>query len=140
MVDCTIMTYKEGSHFKKHVDTKRGEGHLGTLLAIVPADAGGTLRVFDGVWSRDGRTAGPNEPRLVWMALGVPHEVTPVTSGSRWVLKAAVFGEFNLQEPFVFDWKPQRYITWAGPADGGPWESEYEDHQYLDHSSEHSSW
>jgi hypothetical protein len=40
----------------------------------------------------DGRRITPsrNEDRLVFIPLGVPHLVTPVTTGVRWVAKASV--------------------------------------------------
>lgn len=110
-----LLCYKEGDHFVTHADAPHsplsGKSHLGTLLYILPCEEGGRLRVYDGSWGKDGREAGSIEPRLVWMKLGVRHEVTPVIKGERWVLKASIFGSFK--EPVVY--RPVYHFV--GPAD-----------------------
>ncbi len=65
----------------------RGDVHIGTLLRIMPSDdcEGGSLVM-------NGRRITPsrNEDCLVFIPFGVPHLVTPVTAGVRWVAKASV--------------------------------------------------
>jgi hypothetical protein len=68
-------------------DRDRGDVHIGTLLRIMPSDdcEGGSL-VIEGRRITPSRT----EDCLVFIPFGVPHLVTPVTAGMRWVAKASV--------------------------------------------------
>lgn len=98
----TALRYGVGDHFTRHTDVKLeplacGTHHTGTLLFVVPCESGGDLRVIDttGLARRVVCPVKPGKSTLVWMKLGMPHEVTPVEAGTRWVLKAAVYGTFS---------------------------------------------
>lgn len=82
--DHEVLNYEIGGKFVMHVDRDRGDGHLGTILFVVPSKMGGalvseTLRVDS------------CRPYLAYIPLGVKHAVEEVTDGQRWTLKAAVF-------------------------------------------------
>ena len=89
--DFEVLRYGPGSFFAAHTDRSRGEGHLGTLVAVVATEdaAGGELHVD----TADGDVSvGLDKPYLTFIPLGRLHSVTPVTAGSRYVAKAAVYG------------------------------------------------
>jgi hypothetical protein len=109
----TALWYVAGDHFTRHTDVKLeplgcGTRHIGTLLFVVPCESGGDLRVIDttGLARRVVCPVKPGKPTLVWMKLGMPHEVTPVEAGTRWVLKAAVYGTFSRRPSFYDDVLP----------------------------------
>jgi hypothetical protein len=85
--DYELLKYRQGSFFAAHVDRLRGPGHLGTLVVVVAtADAiGGELCLDDVPFGKD-------TPYLAFIPLGRMHSVTPVTAGTRYVAKAAVYG------------------------------------------------
>jgi hypothetical protein len=73
-----LVIYQEGGHFGEHVDTVRGEGHVGTLVYFCNSEfTGGELEVR----SR-GIVRSFNKPNS-WVALfgDCKHSVLPVTSG-----------------------------------------------------------
>ena len=103
--DFEIIKYDTGSFFSNHLDRHRGAGHLGTLLLIYPsADlVGGSLKVNGkiikveqegeaqvGVGEQSIPTPTPT-PMIVYIPLGLYHEVDRITAGHRYVLKSAVF-------------------------------------------------
>ena len=74
-----LVIYQEGGHFTEHVDSVRGENHVGTLVYFCNSEfTGGELEVS----ARDvtERFGGPH----VWVALygDCKHQVLPVTSGT----------------------------------------------------------
>jgi hypothetical protein len=74
-----LVIYQEGGHFGEHVDTVRGEGHVGTLVYFCNSEfTGGELEVR----SR-GIVRSFNKPNS-WVALygDCKHSVLPVTSGT----------------------------------------------------------
>jgi hypothetical protein len=74
-----LVIYQEGGHFGEHVDTVRGEGHVGTLVYFCNSEfTGGELEVR----SR-GIVRSFNKPNS-WVALygDCKHSVLPVTSGN----------------------------------------------------------
>ena len=74
-----LAIYQEGGHFGEHVDTVRGEGHVGTLVYFCNSEfTGGELEVR----SR-GIVRSFNKPNS-WVALygDCKHSVLPVTSGT----------------------------------------------------------
>ncbi|KAM6502152.1 hypothetical protein JOM56_002129 [Amanita muscaria] len=82
--------YGEGSFFKAHVDTPRGEDMFGSLVIFYPTKhEGGTLvlRKNNKEWSFDSSKvlADDQEHQVGYVALysDVEHEVLPVTSGHR---------------------------------------------------------
>lgn len=94
-----LMRYRPGGHFVKHVDSQSGPGHFATLLVFPPAEGfeGGELIIYDGP------TPIVIEPAkfTVWtqiaIRIGVEHEVRPVLSGIRYVIKA----ELYVQDEFL---------------------------------------
>jgi hypothetical protein len=87
--DWELLEYGEGGFFVAHLDRPRGPSHVGTVLLVVASEdiAGGELLHEDGT-----PACSTTEPHLVFIPLGVKHQVTVVTSGSRVVGKAAVHG------------------------------------------------
>jgi hypothetical protein len=91
--DWEVLKYTVGGFFAEHVDRSRGTDHLGTVLAIFGTEdvEGGDLRTGgDVVWP-----AGCRQPHLVFISLGVNHEVTRVRKGERYAAKASVFGHVD---------------------------------------------
>ena len=88
-----VLRYKCGSFFAAHADRHRGDGHIGTLVAVVatPDVVGGELHVDTAHGATDVRV-GNDKPFLAFLPLGRVHLVTPVTAGERYVVKAAVYG------------------------------------------------
>ena len=91
--DFEVLRYGVGSFFSAHADRNRGEGHLGTLVAVVATvdAAGGELHVDGDGDSYEGVPVGTGTPYITFIPLGRVHSVTRVTSGTRYVAKAAVF-------------------------------------------------
>lgn len=87
--DWEVLRYEVGDHFGRHADRIRGPHHLGTVLL-----AAGSKDLEGGVLVRgDVDCAGPPSlPLAVFIPLGAPHAVTPITCGVRYVAKAAVYG------------------------------------------------
>ena len=85
--DYEVLKYGPGSFFAAHADRTRGDGHIGTLIAVVASEdaVGGELYV-------DEERVGKDKPYLVFLPLGRVHSVTPITAGTRYVAKAAVYG------------------------------------------------
>lgn len=79
-----ILHYKDGSFFKQHKDRVRGQGHIGTLLVVIPSIdlVGGELIVEKIKMPQSG---------AIYIPLGCKHEVTRIESGERIVLKTAVY-------------------------------------------------
>jgi predicted 2-oxoglutarate/Fe(II)-dependent dioxygenase YbiX len=83
-----VLRYGVGCHFEEHVDRVRGADHIGTLLFVVPSEdlEGGDLVIRD---AEDQPPTGAS-PYIVFIPLNVPHSVTLVTKGLRYVAKASV--------------------------------------------------
>ncbi|KAI0048444.1 hypothetical protein FA95DRAFT_1037194 [Auriscalpium vulgare] len=85
-----LNVYGEGSFFKSHKDTPRGESMFGSLVVTLPTPhAGGALVLRHGgeEWTVDAATALAEAPApsvaFVTFFSDVEHEVLPVTSGHR---------------------------------------------------------
>jgi hypothetical protein len=91
--------YLTGDFFARHTDSRAGPDHIGTTVLIPPASQmpfeGGELRV----WAPPGGggeeedllisvTQHATDPTFVFIPLGCPHEVLPVTAGVRVALTA----------------------------------------------------
>src|ERR1700759_851805 len=107
MIDDDNYTHPgEGSFFKAHVDTPRGENMFGSLVIFYPTvHEGGTLlmRKKEEEWSFESSNvqAGSEEPQLGYVALysDVEHEVLPVTSGHRITITYNLFFHRALSFP-----------------------------------------
>lgn len=88
-----VLRYGVGGHFKPHADRQLGRGHVGTFLIVVPTTdlEGGVLIVGEGVGVVT--SPSPSSSYMVFIPLGVTHEVTPVSAGERYVFKAAVYAK-----------------------------------------------
>ena len=88
-----LLRYGIGGHFLAHSDRALSPTHLGTLLLVLPsADMeGGELVVETGPGLQI-LGADVQSPLVVYLPLGVVHSVRPVSAGTRYVAKAAVFG------------------------------------------------
>lgn len=88
-----VLKYLPGCFFKLHTDTRKGlNHHLTVLILPVKNYEGGELILH----TNDGTvniTAGPSEWTLVMFRPDVPHEVTPVTSGVRYVFKTDFYSD-----------------------------------------------
>ena len=119
-----LLRYTTGGHFVSHCDRVLGDFHLGTLLLIVPdEDIGGgelevraqevvpvaTYRAWVHTLPHDPVDVLPGrEPLCVFIPLGTPHRVVPVTAGTRLVAKAAVFGvpiDPTIKEPAIMEFE-----------------------------------
>ena len=87
--DHELLRYNVGDHFAEHVDRQRRNDHVGTLLFVVPSSdlRGGHLVHAHAEPATD--DAAP-QAYMAFIPLGVPHSVSAVTAGFRYVLKAAV--------------------------------------------------
>lgn len=101
--------YRPGDFFARHTDSRAGPDHIGTMVLIPPASQmpfeGGELRVWappGGEASKEGGggeeedllisvTQHATDPTFVFIPLGCPHEVLPVTAGVRVALTAPLF-------------------------------------------------
>lgn len=89
-----VLKYLPGCFFKLHTDTRKGLNHHLTVLIFPPVKnyEGGELILH----TNDGSvniTADPSEWTLVMFRPDVPHEVTPVTSGVRYVFKTDFYSD-----------------------------------------------
>ena len=83
-----ILKYEVGSHFEKHTDRIRDPNMIGTLLLVLPSNDldGGILNV-DGFNIEHN----PGEHHLVYLPIGLPHSVSRIKQGTRYVFKACVY-------------------------------------------------
>jgi hypothetical protein len=75
-----LVIYQEGGHFDQHRDTVRGDGHIGTVVAILNSEyTGGELEITHG--DKTEVVTGPYN----WVAMygDCLHKINPVTSGTR---------------------------------------------------------
>jgi hypothetical protein len=107
--DFEVLQYGVGSFFALHSDRVRvhpsGRRHLGTLLLVVPQPDcdGGKLVVHVAMpycASSTDRIVVVSRPSMVFLPLGVVHEVTELLAGARWVAKAAVFGKVDCRAAY----------------------------------------
>ncbi|KAJ3491967.1 hypothetical protein NLI96_g259 [Meripilus lineatus] len=102
-----LNVYGEGSFFKPHVDTPRGENMFGSLVIVFKTPhEGGSLIVRDHgqEWTFDsaGAVATHEEPCVGYIAFysDVEHEVTPVTKGYRVTL---TYNLYSTEKPLSID-------------------------------------
>ncbi|KAI1414341.1 hypothetical protein F5Y13DRAFT_197797 [Hypoxylon sp. FL1857] len=83
-----LLLYDEGSFFKRHKDSEKVPGMIGTLVICLPSKhKGGSVRLFHGktyVFDTD-KTSEFSLTSLAWFS-DVTHEVEPLESGYRLVL------------------------------------------------------
>jgi hypothetical protein len=75
-----LVIYQKGGHFDQHRDTVRGDGHIGTVVAILNSEyTGGELEITHG--DKTEVVTGPYN----WVAVygDCLHKINPVTSGTR---------------------------------------------------------
>ena len=91
-----VLRYLPGCFFKCHTDTRKGLDHQLTLLIFPPLKnyEGGELilHTSDGDINVE-EHRNPTEWTMVLFRPDVPHEVTPLTSGVRYVFKTAFFSD-----------------------------------------------
>ncbi|RYP23543.1 hypothetical protein DL765_001057 [Monosporascus sp. GIB2] len=84
-----LLLYEEGSFFRRHKDSEKAPGMIGTLVVCLPArHDGGDVRLSHAGKSRvftTSRTSAYGLTALAWFS-DVTHEITQVTSGYRLVL------------------------------------------------------
>ncbi|RYP45224.1 hypothetical protein DL768_008417 [Monosporascus sp. mg162] len=84
-----LLLYEEGSFFRKHKDSEKAPGMVGTLVICLPArHDGGDVRLSHAGKSRvfaTSRSSAYGLTALAWYS-DVTHEITQVTSGYRLVL------------------------------------------------------
>lgn len=83
----SLLKYEKGDFFNKHVDGKSCHGHVGTILIYPPKCEsdyeGGDLILDNDIVI----TADEHEWKIVILNLNVSHEVSKITSGTRYVFK-----------------------------------------------------
>jgi hypothetical protein len=85
--DCVLLKYDKGSFFKTHVDAKKSQDHIATGLLYPPCSYdGGELYIYEGE-NKIQIEKNSSRWQFVAIKLGVPHEVTEITNGSRYVFK-----------------------------------------------------
>jgi hypothetical protein len=97
------------SFFLPHVDTKKFQGHVGTVLLIAPKSysnyEGGQLIVHHYDTNNLTKFNVPTSDRhwtIVIIALHIKHEILPITSGVRYVIKFALSANDTNNFPVSF--------------------------------------
>ncbi|CAG8460674.1 2489_t:CDS:1 [Acaulospora colombiana] len=90
--------YAPGGHFKKHVDTPRGNDMVGSLVVCFPSEfEGGQLNVRhkEKNWEFNWETASNQSEQVQWAAFysDCEHEILPVTKGYRVTLTYNLYSE-----------------------------------------------
>ncbi len=91
--DLELIKYITGDFFKKHIDGKESESHIGTLLIYPPGQifSGGELIIYNGDKTKTLFNSDHSQQyHIVGLPLGLYHECTPITSGTRYVFKAKI--------------------------------------------------
>jgi hypothetical protein len=105
-VDCVLLKYSTDCVFKKHVDNDKCPSHIATGLIYPPQEYnGGRLIINDDV------ELNPNNWDFVAIKIGIPHEVTKITAGTRYVYK------FNILCSDLENLKPTVYNDAHGDVD-----------------------
>lgn len=86
-----LNVYEAGDHFASHVDTPKGEMHVGSIVVALPAFVGGELVVRDATYALN--RADQRSDRISWVAFfaDCEHSVLPVTEGYRITVAYDVF-------------------------------------------------
>jgi len=88
-----VLCYDVDGHFERHQDTRIDERHRGTILIFPPKNdwsfEGGNL-LCDGCQVDTHRV---HQWNLIFIPLGIEHQVLPVTHGQRIVFKYALFAD-----------------------------------------------
>ena len=131
-----LLKYTEGNFFTKHTDGKKSPRHFATALLFPPVSmspfTGGDLVLYpDGDLNLsssrlDISKSAPvriepskmTEWTLVVFRVEVPHECTPVTSGSRFVLKTEL--ELPEEKPYFTNTEPTTTLATIRPEDYAP--------------------
>lgn len=102
-----LLKYEQGDFFKKHVDTKIDETHRYTCLLFCPCEdkyEGGDI-IFTNKEMTFCSTIQPSkfkEVTMVIFTIDLYHEITPITSGKRYVFKKPLFVTREMPTPIDF--------------------------------------
>lgn len=97
--DLLVLKYIKGNGFPKHSHLKITDEHIGDLIIFPPISilpesfTGGDLIVYHDTGLEIIRTDNLTEWKVVFLKLGIPHEVTPITHGIRYAFKYDIFNE-----------------------------------------------
>lgn len=93
-IEWDLIRYKTGDYFKKHTDGKLDVGHFGTVLLIPPKNIcpheGGELVLYNEDNTDEKIIADQFKWVAVVLGINVPHEVLPVTEGTRYIFKSKI--------------------------------------------------
>jgi hypothetical protein len=137
------LVYTEGSFFTSHVDGQISPSHVGTLLilpskTLTPYEGGelclNTQDLFELGYLDidDSYTSDELEWTLVYIPLGIHHEVKTVESGTRVTFKYNVFYDPPTQYKYVLRKKPLDPFTNDIDVVADCYHSEYEDDLSFD--------